>query len=386
MKESIRRWRKYPLIFLFFGFVALFSLADLLTADRTLSEMENRTLAQFPPFTLAAFTSNEWTRDFDEYTKDQFLFRDAWISLQSFMETMQGKLENGGVWFAQNDYLIAKNSTFSLLQENTFNLNTQTVSELAGELPGKVSVMLVPSPANLLSDQLRYHPPQIDENALLDTAFAELEAAGAHTMDLRPAFNTAHAAGETLYYHTDHHWTTTGGALLAYRVFCEEEGLTATLPAENLLRTVPDFYGTNYARARRFGQKSDTLSYYDLPNSLTVYRPEGQEYIAETGPLMDENQLASYDKYASFLRGNNGYSVLEGDGEGSILVVKDSYGNSFIPYLTQNYETIGIIDLRSWFEVKQTFFNEGYEEILVLYSFDNFSTDPNVVRMLREEA
>lgn len=37
------------------------------------------------------------------------------------------------------------------------------------------------------------------------------------------------------------------------------------------------------------------------------------------------------DKYAAFLDGNNGYSVIEGDGEGSILVVKDSYANSFNP-------------------------------------------------------
>ncbi len=386
MKERISQLCKFPLIFLFFGFILLFTFADILTPDREMSEMENRTLTQSPPFSLASFSSNEWTREFGEYTKDQFLGRDFWISMQSFVETVQGKLENGGVWFAKDDYLIAKNSTFSDTQQNTFNLNTEAVSTLAAELPGKVNVMLVPSPANILQDNLRYDPPQVDENALLDTAFSQMEQSGAKVIDLRPLFLQEQADGNALYYRTDHHWTTTGGALQAYLHFCETLGMTPTLPDENLLRTVPDFYGTNYARARRFGTQPDILDYYDLSNHLVVYRPEGDTLTAETGPVMDSTQLETYDKYAAFLRGNNGYSVLEGSGEGSILVVKDSYGNSFIPYLAENYETIGIIDLRSWFEVKQTFAEGNYDEILVLYSFDNFSTDPNVVRMLRDEA
>ncbi len=386
MKERFHKLRCYPLILIFFGFIVLFSLCDILTPDRDISEMENRTLAQFPPFSLSAFTSNEWTRDFDEYTKDQFLLRDAWISLQSFMESIQGKLENGGVWFAKEDYLIAKNSSFALTSENTFSLNTQAVATLAQELPGQVSVMLVPSAANTMSDLLRFSPPQMDEDSYLDTAFAQMETAGAQVIDLRPAFAQAHEAGSPLYYRTDHHWTTTGGALEAYLAFCEAKGIGPILPDASLLRSVSEFYGTNYARAQRFGTQPDTLEYYDLPNPLTVYRANGEGTVAEVGPIMDNSQLTAYDKYASFLRGNNGYSVLEGNGEGSILVVKDSYGNSFIPYLVENYAHIGIIDLRSWFEVKETYAQGEYDEILVLYSFDNFSTDPNVVRVLREEA
>ena len=49
-----------------------------------------------------------------------------------------------------------------------------------------------------------------------------------------------------------------------------------------------------------------------------------------------------------FLDGNNGYSVIEGNGTGSILVVKDSYANSFIPYLTANYAKIGVWISAGW--------------------------------------
>ncbi len=384
MKETLRNLRHFPLILLFFAAIAIYSIADTLAPSREFSEMENRTLTQAPAFDPAAFFNNQWTKEFGEYTKDQFLFRDEWIGLQSFLETAQGKLENNGVWFANNDYLIAKNTVFTEAQTRTLALNTEALASLAQRHPGQVSAMIVPSPANILSSELRYNPPQVDENTLLDETYAQLTAAGAKTIDLRPSFNDAVTSGQ-LYYRTDHHWTTTGGAYKAYRAFSYANGQTPVAPEESFLRSVPNFFGTNYAKARKFSEAPDVLEYYDLPYTLTVYKPDGNGgYTEEPGPMMDAAKLDTYDKYGAFLRGNNGYSVLEGSGEGSILVVKDSYGNSFIPYLTQNYAKIGIIDLRAWFEVDKTFAEGGYDEILVLYSFDNFTTDTNAVRMMAE--
>ena len=71
---------------------------------------------------------------------------------------------------------------------------------------------------------------------------------------------------------------------------------------------------------------------------MTVYRITGEAaYEPErTENLINADKFATRDKYAAFLDGNNGYSTIEGNGTGSILVVKDSYANSFIPYLTAN--------------------------------------------------
>ena len=110
--------------------------------------------------------------------------------------------------------------------------------------------------------------------------------------------------------------------------------------------TVDGFYGTNYSRARKPGIQPDTITYYDLPNTLSVEDNAGGEVTWETGPMYEYSDFETRDKYRAFLRGNNAYSVLEGNGEGSILVVKDSYANSFIPYLVENFAQIGIVDLR----------------------------------------
>lgn len=96
------------------------------------------------------------------------------------------------------------------------------------------------------------------------------------------------------------------------------------------------------------------------------------------GPLYEYSDFETRDKYKAFLRGNNAYSVLEGNGEGSILVVKDSYANAFVPYLVENYAQIGIVDLRYTVEKVDSFIQRGgYDKVLGLYSFAGFAEDTN---------
>ena len=76
-----------------------------------------------------------------------------------------------------------------------------------------------------------------------------------------------------------------------------------------------------------FLTKSDTISYFPADNNMVIYRVTGDAEFEPQSPqgILNEEKLGQYDKYAAFLDGNNGYSVIEGDGEGKILVVKDSY-------------------------------------------------------------
>ena len=86
--------------------------------------------------------------------------------------------------------------------------------------------------------------------------------------------------------------------------------------------------------------------------------------------------LDTRDKYRAFLRGNNGYSEIEGSGEGNILVVKDSYANCFIPFLTADYAKIGVVDFRDNLDKLDAIMAQGgYDKVLFLYSLDGFSTD-----------
>ncbi len=374
--------RKYPIVPVFLAVLVLFSFVDIVKPDKESSELENRMLRQAPTFSWDSLLENQWTQAYGEYTREQFLLRDEWVSLQSVFELALGKLEAGGVWYADDGYQIAKNSVFTNAQQLRLPANVQAVSELAQRHEGQVHAIVVPSPANILSSSLPWSPPQIDENALTDEMFTEMRAAGVNVVELRDDFTQYNQEGAQLYYRTDHHWTTDGGAAIAYEAFCEATGQTAVLPSDEVRMEVPGFLGTNFAKTKRFGTPSETLVYYDLPNAMTIHTVQNDGSILQTTEgIMDTARFDDYDKYAAFLHGNNGYSVIQGNGEGSILVVKDSYANSFVPYLVENYATIGIIDLRAWFEVDATFTEGNYDEILVLYSFASFSEDAYLSRM-----
>ena len=99
---------------------------------------------------------------------------------------------------------------------------------------------------------------------------------------------------------------------------------------------------------------------------------------------VNADKFSTRDMFAAFLDGINGFSTIEGSGTGSILVVKDSYANSFIPYLTENYAKIGVVDFRNFkYGLDSTIEKEGYDEVLVLYNFQTFIADTNLIYISR---
>ena len=202
-------------------------------------------------------------------------------------------------------------------------------------------------------------------------------------LDLRPTFTAD--KNEYLYFKTDHHWTP-NGAYCAYEQFCAMKGLTPFDRDAHESITVTDFQGTHYSATRLWNVENDEITYYPLKNEMTIYRITGEAaYEPETTEnLINTMKFNTRDKYAAFLDGNNGYSVIEGDGEGSILVVKDSYANSFIPYLTANYGKIGVVDFRNFkYGLDSTIEQEGYDEVLILYNFQTFIADSNLIYISR---
>lgn len=257
--------------------------------------------------------------------------------------------------------------------------NLAAIQSLAQRYPGRVNLMLVPSASVVYPENVPAGAPQIDEKGILEGVAAQGEAYG-RFIDVLPAL-TEHK-GEYLYYRTDHHWTTLG-AYYAYQQFCETLGLTPFDRDAHTAETCEDFYGTHYSKTRTWNAEPDTITWYDLQNSLTVWNVTGPGQPTEgtTTGLYDLDKLEVYDKYAMFLHGNNGLSRVEGDGEGKILVIKDSYANSFVPYLTANYAAIDVVDFRNYnYGLDQLIAANDYDQILVLYSYASFTTDPYLYR------
>lgn len=372
MKEKLKELKQYPLLVLFFLFIFCFMIADGLWPKRAESELERRPLAQFPDFSFSSLVKNEWTAKYGEYTKDQVIGRDSWLKAQSLCESLLfQKEEIGGAMIGKNDALFTKMFALTPTEEKLLQKNTTLVQQFIEKFPGQVTFLLAPSSSVINAEELPANTPMLDENARLDTIFSAVSEAD--SLDLRDSF-TAAKDDIQLYYDTDHHWTSYG-AYLAYQQFCQMRGLTPMEVTESDYTTVPSFYGTTYSKALYWKSEPDTIAYLDLPNTMTVWNVSPTFELTEnfTATMYDKSKLEVGDKYAMFLYGNNGYSTIEGDGEGSILVVKDSYANSFIPYLTANYARIGVIDPRGFgLSVADFAQQEGYDEVLLLFNFQSF--------------
>ena len=384
--KKLKELAAHPALVLFFVFLFGLFFLDLAVPDKDRSELENTTLAQRPTLSLegkslagAATAVNDYFTSYSKYVKEQVAGRDGWIGLQAGFETLLfQKTESGGMLLGKNGQMFAR--TYSLLsgEQKRLPLNTSAVCSLAQRWPGRVTVLLAPAASTIYPEQVPAGAPLLDEDAYLDDAFAAFAGAGASVLDVR---DTLHAHSEEyIYYRTDHHWTTTG-AYYAYEAYCEAQGLTPFDRAAHTAVEVPNFYGTSYAKARIPFAEADTITYYDLPNRMQVYTVQGNGTLAApadgaaTG-LYDEAQWAAYDKYAAFLYGNNGFSRIEGDGTGRVLVVKDSYANSFVPYLTANYAVIDVVDFRAYPAGLDSLIAENdYDQVLVLYSFASFKAD-----------
>ena len=358
------------------------AIANLVWPKRDMIELENRKAAQFPAFSIEALLDGRWQSGFARWM-DQFLLRDAWINTQRAAdEIVFQKAEEGGILLGKDQWMFTKLFTIDDATRQQTAKNVQAVAEFAARYPGKVTFLLAPSASVIYPEALPAGAPMADENALLDDIFAQVGESAA-VIDLREPFTARR--DEYLYFKTDHHWTT-NGAYRAYEQFCALKGLTPFDRDAHEAVTVEGFQGTHYSATRLWNVENDTIAYYPLPNQMTIYNITGE---AQYEPMTTENlintdKFATRDKYAAFLDGNNGYSVIEGDGEGSILVVKDSYANSFIPYLTANYEKIGVVDFRNFkYGLDSTIEREGYDEVLILYNFQTFIADTDLIYISR---
>ena len=405
MKEKCKNLLHYPLVILFFAFLVIYSLADSSVNDRKESELENRTLAQKPVLTISNLLATEENKKFsylyEQYINDQFLGRDGWISLKSRAESLLLKVENNGVVYGKDNTMYQK--FFTLQSAATSGLqidaNINALATFAARHPGLASVMIVPSADTIMTDLLPSGAPFVDEAPWMEK-ISDALGENADFLDLTETFRTHD--DEYLFYRTDHHWTTLG-AYYAYLDYAASAGKTPLSLDGLSAETDTDFYGTLYSKSKQYNALADELVYYpQLDAEMTIMQlvdPETRKAVEEayaqgsmseeeyakladrTVGLYDTGKLSVRDKYAMFLYGNNGFCRIEGSGEGKLMIVKDSYANCFIPFLVQDYAQIDVVDLRYLRDatIDELIEREGYDDLLVLYNFQSFSSDTNLV-------
>jgi hypothetical protein len=330
------------------------------------SQREKRPLATFPAFSWEALVDGNLTLDIESAVNDQFMARSFWVDLKATMEALLGKQENNGILFGKDGTLFKKRLV--LPDQAIKNLRyLDEFLEMVKDL--SVTAVLVPGSDAVWTDRLPVGVPQLDHGALLSQWATEKKL-----FNLIPAFT---ASSEALYYRLDHHWNLRG-AYLAYTGLCDQWGLDA-LPFESFaVESVNGFKGTYANQGQPGSLDSETLWFMD-PDILDYQI--GDEHFSS---LIDREALKGSDKYAAFLHGNPGLATItvrEAENPRHLIVIKDSYANSLIPFFTAHFDRITVVDLRTFNGSLQALLNEGADQILYLQNFHQFVDDINVAKL-----
>ena len=233
----------------------------------------------------------------------------------------------------------------------------------------KLSAMIVPNSFGVILD------PKVQEKLAssgMDQAIAysySLMDKRVNTVNVFDALS-AHKK-ESIYFRTDHHWTQLG-AYYGYQEYCKSMGYS-TRPLSNYQKMdFPEFYGTFYFFMNRpeslKGHPDQVTAYQGSMNTMQYTDSKGN--LQEGKLINDASQMLPGNKYNCFMLGDHGYVEIHNEGatrKKSILVLKDSYGNAFVPLLAQDYRDVYVVDYRHYQGNASSLIREkGIEEILFL--------------------
>lgn len=353
-------------IVLFFAFILGGLVSFIILPDKVFSENENRYLKECPTPKLASITDGSFMEDWDEYMSDQFVARDDFMLMGNGYKFALGMRDFNGVFIGKDGYLINVMNPNGL-DEERIHKNIKNINRFISNSECKVSFMLVPDASMLLNDKLPKGIGMEWEWQLLKDIRSSIN--GAVIVEPEKSMNNSN---EQLYYYTDHHWTGYG-AYMAYEEYCKTTEIK-TYDAE--LEVITDeFYGSLYSK----------VLYAPIADEIVIDKSKKDIEIIADGKaktLYDYSSLNQKDKYLVFQGGNYGVTEIPGTGEGVILVIKDSFANSFVPYLTDNYEKIIMLDMRYYMGSPKALIDRfGVTDVLILYSVSNFVTDENMIKL-----
>ena len=228
-------------------------------------------------------------------------------------------------------------------------------SKIADQLKGKADVYNIVIPTSI---GITFPDNQKNTSGSSDQKKSLAKIAGKMSGNVKsvPLYNEMmNHRKEYIYFRTDHHWTAKG-AYHAYNAFCKVKHIMPVKLEDFKKVSFGSFTGSFYKETdKNPALKKDTLyAYYpagcqDGSISLNYTNKDG---VQVKGSLVeDASGYGENLKYSAFIDGDNPYTIIENNSlkdNSSCIVIKESFGNAFVPFLVNHYQKIHVIDYRYW--------------------------------------
>ena len=332
---------KFITVAFFLIFIFSVPVITFFSEDKKISEIENKILTQFPRLSLDNISSKRFMKDFDNYTSDQFPFRTSFIKLKNTYNYIIGQREFRDIYVGKDNKLMEKyefnkkaidENISNILSISSYMYKTKNIKSKLMVVPTSISFYKNDLPSFSINDNQKDSLNYINKNIL-----------NKNYISFYTPYNVLDKnKNKYIYFNTDHHWTQLGAYISYLDMFNYK--YDDKILFNNYKKVSNDFYGTYYSKALLPMIKGDSIYSYSDFNNFKIEINFDETY----NTLYDNSKLKGKNKYQYFLHGDPAFAVISGNKNNSneIIVFKDSYAHSFIPFLTNNYGKIHVVDPR----------------------------------------
>lgn len=312
---------------------------------------EEQTSATIPTATIAPATEASKS---SSKTNTHGTTTDNVSDITSTTEFLTPKPEdNNKNAFLDEGLLIWNNTAFELFygSEDSATSYADSINSYADSLGPSIKVynMVVPNHTEMgLPDRLKngddYSSTSQAEN--IKTIYSKFNS---NVTPVNCYNNLAKHCNEYIYFNTDHHWTGLG-SYYAYEAFAETTN-QEVLPLSDCTEKKIEGFTGSFTNMVNTDLGTDTVSYWEFPYTATMdMTSDSKGELDSYDSVYYQGETGGSNAYGVFIYGDNPLSVLKSDRNTGkkIAVVKESYGNAFVPYLTYNYDEVHVIDFRHW--------------------------------------
>lgn len=352
------------------------TIINFIIPDRKWSDNEERELATMPEISPESIMNGEFMDKINAYMTDQFAGRDVLRQFRIALDCLGGSREENGVYIGKEGQLLAD---IEVPADRQLSENLSGVKNFTSVYPDiPVTMMLVPDAATVLGESLPLFASVEDQNQIFGMVRRQLGDSVAWA-DAVTVLNKH--KNDKIYYKTDEHWTTLG-AFYAFQEAAKSLGIDQDVSNGYVSFAVSgNFNGTLASKSGTgLGEKEEIDIYVPLESDSDVV----VEFVEEgerTTSLYDSSALKEKDQYDVFLGGDHALVDIRtvSSRENRLLVVKDSFANCFIPFLTPYFREIVVVDPKLYGgTIDEIMESWRITDVLFLYSGNGFLTDNSI--------
>jgi len=334
------------------GFLTALGAGAVLGPHHTRSTLDGRALAAFPHPSSATLENGTWMTDTESWLNDHIPARTRWLALHGELSTqvLREPVIDNVLVDDPRGMQLAKPPLLKVPAALATHASQLGRDVLATGTP--ILWVYVPRKEEAFADRL----PPAWHNYLLDTRPAVLRAlaAGGLVLDLSPTLSNP-ARRDGFYWRTDHHWTPAGALAGLDAITTKARSMGVDVPADSRTYTTkmyPNYYGTTGRQVTAGATRSPDHFAIPTPPTWRARTCVGGVCDRATFVVANARKKDPYaNRYKAFMGGDYGYQRTENldpAAHGTVILIKDSFGDALATYLAERVETLITIDERHY--------------------------------------